>query len=247
MPADKRDEFMITMRISAIDRKVFDEAAESLSMSLTDFFKSSAYAFVVSQKDSVMKDSLKELARLKIMDFDMKVMKEIEHITHKEAFPLENFMHTMESYKAKFVPIRIVKRYVTARMMLLYKHYSTKERVEFRSYITKFFIHYFPNERIWLEQQFRYIRSMKKNEKDELLVKHKGDLPEIIKEIPAIDFARHFSKDGQVDDNIMKRLPAQEQKDIKKYLSKEKAKAEARSQFYGNKDKYFKNKKEVKQ
>lgn len=178
----KRDElFMFTMRMSAVDKAVLDGLCDSLDMSNSDVVKCALYEFANAQKDTLLKSSLKELAKLKQLDFKMQVMKEVEHITHKQAYYLDGLMNTLKDYHSKYVPVGIVKRYVTVKIISLYTLYSMKQRREFCIYLSKHFLHFYPKERVWLEKQLKYIRNMKKNEKDELLAKIAGDMPQVPK------------------------------------------------------------------
>ena len=243
----KEELFMFTMRMSAIDKNILDELCRNLDMSSSDIMKCAMYEFAVSQKDTLLKGSLKELARLRQMDFKMQVMKEVEHITHRQAFPLEGFRHTLDDYHKKFAPIDVVRRFVTVKIVRLYTIYSTSQRKEFIKYVHKNFLHYYPNERSWIDKQFRNIRSMRKTEKSELLVNSENKNLQIESKDNSIDFAEHINQDGDVDANVLKKLPMPKQKAIKQHLGREKLKQGARLEFYRNKDKYFRSKDETKQ
>lgn len=175
----KDEVFIFSMRMSPMDRQILEGLCSFLSMSSSDIMKCALYEFAVVQKSPLFKASLKELARLKQLDFKMQVMKEIEHITHKQAFYIDGFMNLMKIYHSKYVPIDVVRRYVTIKIISLYTLYSTGQRKEFVAYIRKHFLHFYPNEKAWLDKQLKYIRTMKKGEKDELLTKLARNLPKV--------------------------------------------------------------------
>src|SRR3990167_209451 len=177
MKTQKDELFMFTMRMSAIDKDILDGLCSSLDMSSSDVMKCAMYEFAVAQKSKLFRASLKELARLKQIDFKMQVMKEMEHITHKQAFYIDGFMTLIKAYHSKYVPSDVVRRYVTIKIISLYTLYSTKQRREFIAYLKKHYLHFYPNEGKWLGKQLKYIRSMKKNEKDKLLTKLAGAMP----------------------------------------------------------------------
>lgn len=179
MRQEKIELFMFSMRMSAVDKKLIDSLCSSFEINSSEIMKCALYEFAASQNSKLFKDSLKELARLKQTEFKMEVMKEIEHITHRQAYYLDGFMNTLKDYYSKYVPIDIVRRYVTVKIISLYTLFETGQRKEFTLYLKKHFLHFYPNEKQWINTQFRLIRSMKKNEKDELLAKLSGRMPQM--------------------------------------------------------------------
>ena len=169
------------MKLSPVDKRILDGVAEAFEMSYSDIFRVALYDFAVSRKNNLMKGSLRELSRARHLQFEMQVLKELEHIGHQQAFYLDGFMNTLKSYHSKYAPVEVVRRYVTIKLISLYTLYNGRERVQFFAYIKKHFLHYYPEQRKWLEKHVNYVRSLKKNEKDELLAKLARQLPQVQK------------------------------------------------------------------
>lgn len=174
----KNDFIPLFIKIKPMDKKILDELSDNLKLSFTDIIKVAVWNYAHNTNNVLIRDSIKELARARALDFNMDILKELEKVNNRQAFFLDGFRTMLSRYHAKHVPSGNVKKFITIKLVGMYSLFSTtKERKEFMCYIKKHFLHYYPNERKWIQQQINFVRSMKTKEKDRLLLKLQNELP----------------------------------------------------------------------
>ena len=233
-----KQEFVISFRCNAIDMKLVQELASSFEVSYTDILKLALWDYSTSPKNMMLRDSLKELAIQQKKMFEMSVLKEMEYINNRQAFFIDGFRTSLDNYRKKHVPLAYVKRFVLIKLVGLYGvFHNSSLRKNYVKYIEEHFCYCYPSEKKWIAKQLAYVRNIKKNEKDRLLMSISSQIKD-----NAIDFGEHINKDGDVDSNIMKRLLMPKQAKITAHFKKENNKIDMRLKFYQNKDKYFRGK-----
>ena len=170
--AKKRDELIpFLVKLSPMDKHILDEMASSMGLYASDIIRLSLWNYVNIPKNSILKATLKELARSRELSFKMDILKELERSNNRQIFFIDGFRTMLKAYHSKYAPVDGVRRFVTIKLIALYSLFvESKHRKDYLAYVRSHYIHYYPNERKWFDAQVNTVKSLKKDEKDKLLL-----------------------------------------------------------------------------
>ena len=221
------NDFFIGCRCNAVDKKLAQDISTVLGVNESDFIRMAIWAYATSSESKLIKDSLKELAIQQKKSFEIQVFKELEFINNKQAFFIDGVKTALENYKNKHVPLNYVKRFIVIKIIGLYSIYpNSRSRKEYLDYLKKHFTYHFSSQSAWLDKQLKLIKSMKKNEKDKLLLSIRQQA--LADNTPVIDSGL-IGQDGKVDENISARIDAHETEEV---IEMKKEQQKARLKFY---------------
>lgn len=198
----KRHEELIPflIKLSPIDKHIMDEMAAALGLYASDIIRLALWHYVDVPKSGVLKATLKELAVSRQTSFKMDILKELERSNNRQVFFIDGFKTMVDTYYRKYVPIDGVRKYVTIKLIALYTLFSkSKQRKNYIDYVRKHYLHYYPKEAKWITSQINIIKSLKKGEKDKLLLKlredleYEGNVPKV-QEVERIDDGKPMLK-----------------------------------------------------
>lgn len=201
------------MKLSVIDKHILDEISSGLEMSHSDVMRLSLWNYVNCQKDGLLNATIKELAMTREKSFKMDMLKELERINNRQIFFIDGFRTMLDTYHTKYAPIEGVRRYVTIKLIALYSLFSdSKQRKNYVDYIRKHYLHYYSNEKKWLFKQINIIRSLKRNEKDKLLLKLQKELPYDKRAMPQVHGVERSSRMRSDKKDAVPEMPSERAK-----------------------------------
>src|SRR3990167_9949121 len=99
------DDCFIGLRCSSVDKKLAIDMADAVCVSESDLIKMAIWEYATSSKNTLIRQSLRQLAQQRKKNFEIDVLKELEYINNKQAFFIDGFKTALENYSKKHVKI----------------------------------------------------------------------------------------------------------------------------------------------